>query len=468
MCVELDLTKPLIPSFIVEVQKLSVVYESLSLLCIMCGWYRHSKEGCKQFHKSHNEEKMDVEVQGEKDRKGDENGEVKELWKMVQRSRRPRRFDMPNQEEHTGSRFAVLSENAGEEVKDREVTHTKEKGEDSIGVVKGLKEKVQHQHLKQGKQNVMKSDSFAACSIRKSHVGKPGQMEKLGQAPRRDKVLVVRNSEGVKSRAVENIQVSKSCEIVPESIMETNKWKMVNSNGKENLHPGGFLWGLDLILAVHDLRAKKRSQLQVWRQLWGKSSLPLLWLSVDNLFRYKADVAIILEPRISGMLATKTIKNWGFKFSVRVEVVGFSGGIWILWNLEDLCVDVLMKEEQFIHCRLRLNGKGMLLTAVYANPREQRRQRVWDSLHKLAIEITEPWLLAGDFNEIKSPLEQKGGGRVNETRCRKFSDWIQNCGFLDIEPKGPFFTWKGPKWEGLERVYKRLDRCLCNAKFVTA
>ncbi|KAI9079602.1 hypothetical protein K1719_038429 [Acacia pycnantha] len=153
-------------------------------------------------------------------------------------------------------------------------------------------------------------------------------------------------------------------------------------------------------------------------------------------FRYKVDVAVILEPRISGSLARKTIKNWGFKFSEKVEAVGFSGGIWILWNLEDLVVDVLEKDDQFIHCRWFLNGKSMLFTAVYANP--------WD------------------FNEIKSPSEQIGGGRINETRCRKFSDWIQNCGLIDVEANGPFFTWKGPKWEGLDRVFKRLDRCLCN------
>ncbi|KAI9083833.1 hypothetical protein K1719_034091 [Acacia pycnantha] len=35
-----------------------------------------------------------------------------------------------------------------------------------------------------------------------------------------------------------------------------------------------------------------------------------------------------------------------------------------------------------------------------------------------------------------------------------------------METSGPFFTWKGPKWEGLERVFKRLDRCLCNINWL--
>ncbi|KAI9111060.1 hypothetical protein K1719_017935 [Acacia pycnantha] len=72
---------------------------------------------------------------------------------------------------------------------------------------------------------------------------------------------------------------------------------------------------------------------------------------------------------------------------------------------------------------------------------------------------------SGDFNEIKSPMEQKGGGRTNEVRCRRFQNWIQGCNLIDLDAKGPFFTWKGPKWEGLDRVYKRLDRCMCNVKW---
>ncbi|KAI9082356.1 hypothetical protein K1719_035779 [Acacia pycnantha] len=107
----------------------------------------------------------------------------------------------------------------------------------------------------------------------------------------------------------------------------------------------------------------------------------------------------------------------------------------------------------------------MLFTAVYASPCVQKRFCLWDTLYKLATEISEPWLVAGDFNDIKTPLEQKGGGHVNETRCHRFNDWIEDCKLLDIETQFPFFTWKGPKWEGLERLYKRLDRCLCSASW---
>ncbi|KAI9111237.1 hypothetical protein K1719_017848 [Acacia pycnantha] len=123
--------------------------------------------------------------------------------------------------------------------------------------------------------------------------------------------------------------------------------------------------------------------------------------------RYKVDVVVILELRISGATATKVIKSCEAAEATSPEFVAGSGK-----------------------------------------------------------EVYEPWLVAGDFNEIKSPMEQKGGGRVNENQCHVFNEWIQQCELVDMEPKGPFFTWQGPKWDGLERVFKRLDRCLCNVKWL--
>ncbi|KAI9071004.1 hypothetical protein K1719_047036 [Acacia pycnantha] len=181
--------------------------------------------------------------------------------------------------------------------------------------------------------------------------------------------------------------------------------------------------------------------------------------AIRNLKKqYNLDVIVILEPRISGNQANKCIKSWGFNHSCRMEAEGFSGGIWIVWERADLIVDTLVKDQHFIHCKLILGSESMTFSAVYASLTENRRSKTWEDLYKISCDTSDPWLIAGDFNEIKSPLEQKGGGRINETRCRKFNDWIQNCNLLDIEAGGPFFTWKGPKWEGLERVYKRLDR----------
>lgn len=45
---------------------------------------------------------------------------------------------------------------------------------------------------------------------------------------------------------------------------------------------------------------------------------------------YNPSFVVLMEPRISGVKADEFIKKSGFDNSHRVEVVGFSRGIWLL------------------------------------------------------------------------------------------------------------------------------------------
>ncbi|KAI9124767.1 hypothetical protein K1719_004094 [Acacia pycnantha] len=370
MCVQLDLTKPLVPQFEVEGQVLSIVYESLGLLCTKCWIFGHRRDGCEEFHKRATEVHIDVEVT-EGVRKEAAHSEVKkELWQIVQRPRRQRMNSMSNQVFQNGSRFLVL----GSEVE--------------------------------------------------------GESEQKGVGRVLDNAL---NLGGQGKAQGEGSPLQDSCEFVPESNLEFYREIGVCRVDKENLNPGNSNCiqnageGLGMVDGNRYARMEEKDECR------GRS------------------VEIGYATLVLG--------------AKRVEAEGFSGGIWILWELEGLVVDVLVKDKQFLHCKLRLGGEEMVFTAVYASPNEHRRSRVWNLLHRIASETEEPWLLAGDFNDIKTPLEQRGGGRIRESRCNRFSSWIQDCSLIDMEANGPFFTWRGPKWDGLERVYRRLDRCLCNQKW---
>ncbi|KAI9122178.1 hypothetical protein K1719_006867 [Acacia pycnantha] len=267
---------------------------------------------------------------------------------------------------------------------------------------------------------------------------------------------------------------------VPASNLKVHTWQEVHMTDKENLHLGEAFGraackettGVKMVQAVgaemipsDDIGMSMGEFIMMKFLVWncrGAASRGVASVIRDSRQRYKLDMVVLLEPRISGNNASKVIKRWGFKHSIRKEAEGFSGGIWLLWDVDELTVDVITMHEQFIHCRVSLGEEVMLLTAIYASPTEQRRHILWELLYELACVTADPWVLIGDFNEIKTPLEQKGGGRINETRCRRFNDWIEDCRLIDMGAQGPLFTWKGPKWEGLERVYKRLDRCLCS------
>lgn len=54
---------------------------------------------------------------------------------------------------------------------------------------------------------------------------------------------------------------------------------------------------------------------------------------------YKPCMLALLKTKMPGVATDKVCKSLNFTNWVRVEAVGYSGGIWILWN-EDISVTV--------------------------------------------------------------------------------------------------------------------------------
>ncbi|XP_061366452.1 uncharacterized protein LOC133309676 [Gastrolobium bilobum] len=127
----------------------------------------------------------------------------------------------------------------------------------------------------------------------------------------------------------------------------------------------------------------------------------------------------------------------------------------------DLCV----VEEETSDMEI---GSSFLLTVVCANPREEICEAVWTDLKRISDNVVGPWVMMGDFNEIAYVKERIGGSPVNVIKCQKFSKLLNDCNTMDLGCRGSDFTWKGPKWLHLDRVYKRLDRICANAQWRTA
>ncbi|MCH88334.1 hypothetical protein A2U01_0009218, partial [Trifolium medium] len=120
LCVEVDLTKPLLAMFQIKDRYYKVEYEGLHMLCLACGTFGHYKEGCVA---KVNNTVWNGEQATENARKGGpaNTTSVQEgPWKVVQKTRRPRKkvdggkFDgtMVNEIlKNTGSRYAILQEN---------------------------------------------------------------------------------------------------------------------------------------------------------------------------------------------------------------------------------------------------------------------------------------------------------------------------------------------------------------------
>ncbi|KAF7843708.1 putative ribonuclease H protein At1g65750 family [Senna tora] len=140
--------------------------------------------------------------------------------------------------------------------------------------------------------------------------------------------------------------------------------------------------------------------------------------------QFKLDGLFILETRQSGWKADQIINKCGFELHDRVEAEGFVGGIWGLWDSENIAVQVLRKHRQFMHMKIGKRNESWLLTVVYASPHLNSRRELWGELHELSRNITEPWCIAGDFNAFVADNEKKGGNvAARLDRVLANSDW---------------------------------------------
>ena len=71
-------------------------------------------------------------------------------------------------------------------------------------------------------------------------------------------------------------------------------------------------------------------------------------------------------------------------------------------------------------------------------------------------------VLEGDFNTVRC-VEEKMGAVYNKSAMAKFSNFIDECGLLDLLMSGGKFTWSNNK---LEATFCRLDRFLISPDFL--
>ncbi|KAJ8420595.1 LOW QUALITY PROTEIN: hypothetical protein Cgig2_027130 [Carnegiea gigantea] len=136
----------------------------------------------------------------------------------------------------------------------------------------------------------------------------------------------------------------------------------------------------------------------------------------------------------------------------------FKGGIWLLWKMEEIGVEVIYSHPQ--------RHDPWLFTGIYASAHAQPHEQLWIQLHQFVAQCNRPWLVAGDFNETVHLSERNHGGIEMIRRWDKFNYWIKNCGIVDLGFTGTKFTCsRGRSWEAMKQA--RLDRALCNMAWRT-
>lgn len=108
-------------------------------------------------------------------------------------------------------------------------------------------------------------------------------------------------------------------------------------------------------------------------------------------------VLILIEPKVSGVMADRVCRKLGKKRWARSEAFGFSRGIWVLWNKEELEKKLLVARKSFLHMQIQFGRwERWLLMVIYANPQPSIRKHIWEQLDTLDRKMS--WMLVGDYN----------------------------------------------------------------------
>ncbi|OMO73216.1 reverse transcriptase [Corchorus capsularis] len=151
--------------------------------------------------------------------------------------------------------------------------------------------------------------------------------------------------------------------------------------------------------------------------------------------KYRPSLLFLSETRMKKERALSLRMRLGFHNGVCVEPIGLSGGLCLWWK-EDLKVEILSK----------------------------KRLIFWDELREVAAAINGAWVLGGDFNEVLTSDEKKGGLPLENRRVIPFHDVICDCELMDMGFKGQRFTWENRQEANIK---ERLDKCLINVRWRT-
>ena len=155
----------------------------------------------------------------------------------------------------------------------------------------------------------------------------------------------------------------------------------------------------------------------------------------------------------------------GMSNQVIVSPDGLSGGLVVFWK-SSVHVSLCFRNPNLVDLYVESNEGDFFLSFVYGHPNPSHRHHLWERLERLHTHRTGiPWLIMGDFNEIISNGEKRGGRPRTEASFQDFRRMIRSCNFSDLKSTGDRFSWAGKR--GNHHVTCCLDRTMANSEWHT-
>ena len=168
-------------------------------------------------------------------------------------------------------------------------------------------------------------------------------------------------------------------------------------------------------------------------------------LRVRSLIRmWKADIICLQETKMADINRRVVQSIWG---NQHVDWISLgsndaAGGILLMWDRR-----VVEKVEEAagyysLSCKFRnvLDQFEWIFSGVSGPNSDSDRVMLWEELAGLVSWWDAPYCIGGDFNAIQFPSEKSGMASFNYA-MHEFSNFISECGLMDIPLEGGLFTW---------------------------
>ncbi|CAN1176732.1 hypothetical protein LINPERHAP2_LOCUS32701 [Linum perenne] len=109
VCIELDLTKPLLGKYMIDGRVFHIEYESLGNICFTCGIYGHKDDGCSSKAQKSDQSSKSVEVPEKEVEAEADIGSWMTVCRRHKNRSVPSKQNLANQVNSGGSRFEMLS-----------------------------------------------------------------------------------------------------------------------------------------------------------------------------------------------------------------------------------------------------------------------------------------------------------------------------------------------------------------------
>ena len=113
----------------------------------------------------------------------------------------------------------------------------------------------------------------------------------------------------------------------------------------------------------------------------------------DLVQQHDPNILMVMEAKLGGDRAKAIIDKLPLDGAIHIDTIGYSSGLWLLWNLDKVEVELLAKTEQEIHVEVKVRASRLtwIFSAIYASPRSEERCILWENLTKVAELHKLPW-----------------------------------------------------------------------------